>query len=193
MPAHLTSPDDRKLHRQWIGGAVKTLIVICGGDWPSDPRLEREMGKMWMDDLEGFTQEAIETAIAEWRRTEPKRPTPAGIRKLCIKHTPRPPAEVYEPKNPEPPSEDQKAKIRELTGRAFPELRRFEDCTGCGAVVRRKDGAPLFGETREAVVDAVTRGIPSLAAFAGTNVTIDRALLEPALARPRHPVHSGLE
>lgn len=102
---------------------MKTLVVICGGDWPTDRRLEAAMGKQWMDDLEGFPWPVIEAAIDEFRRTDDRRPTPARIRKLCVKHAPRPPAEVYEPKRAEPPDEAEKARIRALTGQAFPELR----------------------------------------------------------------------
>lgn len=127
FPAHLRSDEARSAHREWIGGAIKTLVVICSGDWPTDKRLEAEMGRMWMDDLEGFTADVIETAIDEFRRTEDRRPTPARIRKLCIKHAPRPPAEVYEPKRTEPPSEEERARILAVTGQAFPELQRFGD------------------------------------------------------------------
>jgi hypothetical protein len=59
-------------------------------------------------------------------RTEDRRPTPARIRKLCVKHAPRPPAPRFEPKTVEP-STEQKARIREMTGRAFLELRRFDE------------------------------------------------------------------
>jgi hypothetical protein len=124
-------PDRGDLHRsvqrrRGLGGAIKTLVVICSGDWPTDERLEREMGKMWMDDLEGFPADVIEAAIGEFRRTEDRRPTPARIRKLCVKHAPRPPAPRFEPKTVEP-STEQKARIREMTGRAFLELRRFDE------------------------------------------------------------------
>jgi hypothetical protein len=125
FPAHLRSDEAREAHRAWIGGAIKTLVVICGGDWPTDLRVEAKMGEQWMDDLEGFPRDVIETAINEWRRTEPKKPTPAGIRKLCVKHNPRPPAEVYEPKNPEPPTAEEKARIEALIGEKFPEARRM--------------------------------------------------------------------
>jgi hypothetical protein len=125
LPAHVASPDLRVSHREWIGGAVKTLVVLCCGDWPSDERLEGEMYFMWANTLEGFTQETIQAAIDEFVRAETVRPTPARLHKLCVKHAPRPPVEVYEPKNPEPPSDEERQRIRALTGQAFPELRRM--------------------------------------------------------------------
>ena len=124
LPAHVASPERRADHREWIGGAVKTLVVLCCGDWPSDERLEGEMAFMWANTLEGFTQDVIQTAIDEFVRSETVRPTPARIRKICIQHAPRPaPLPLPLPGNPEPTA-DAKARIRDLTGLAFPELRR---------------------------------------------------------------------
>jgi hypothetical protein len=90
LPAHLVSQDRRVEHRTWIGGAIKTLITIVSGDWPTDPRLEAEMGFMWANDLEWFPQDIIETAIATYRRSETRKPSPAAIIKLCREHMPKP-------------------------------------------------------------------------------------------------------
>lgn len=125
MPAHVDSQAKREDHREWIGGAVKTLVTIVSGDWPTNPLIDAEMGFMWANTLEGFPRATIETAIDEYVRTESRRPTPAAIRSLCIKHSPRPPLPAYEPLNTQPPSPEERARIFELTGQAFPELREM--------------------------------------------------------------------
>jgi hypothetical protein len=73
---------EREEHRRWIGGAIKTLICIYS-DFPGDPRVVAELGRMWADDLEEFPREVIEAAITKYRRTETRRPVPAAIIALC--------------------------------------------------------------------------------------------------------------
>ncbi len=65
-PAHLASAEARVAHRTWIGGAVKTLLLIYDS-FPSDPLVQAEQGKMWADDLEWFPRHVIDLAITEYR------------------------------------------------------------------------------------------------------------------------------
>jgi hypothetical protein len=89
LPAHLASLDERIAHRTWIGGAIRTLLMMYS-DFPNDPRVAAEMGRMWAEDLEWFPQGIIEVAIATYRRSETRKPTPAAIIKLCREHMPKP-------------------------------------------------------------------------------------------------------
>lgn len=52
--------------------------------------IEDEVLAAWIEDLEGFPREAIESAIRRWRREEERRPTPAGLRRLCREEMPKP-------------------------------------------------------------------------------------------------------
>jgi hypothetical protein len=126
LPAHVGSPDRRVAHREWIGGAVKTLVSLVSGDWPTDPRLEAEMGFMWANDLECFPQDVIEAAITAYRRTETRKPAPAAIIALCRKHMPRPTAVAML----EPPerrtSPEERERIQAIVEANFPELRRIQ-------------------------------------------------------------------
>lgn len=96
LPAHVAYQAQRIEHRDWIAGAIKTLMTIVSGDWPTDPRMEAEMGFMWANDLEWFPRDIIETAIASYRRSETRRPSPAAIIRLCRSYMP-PPQIVSEP------------------------------------------------------------------------------------------------
>jgi hypothetical protein len=124
-PAHLGSPEERVSHRVWIAGAIKTLVAVVSGDWPTDPRLEAEMGFMWANDLECFPQDVIEAAITAYRRSETRKPAPAAIIALCRKHMPRPTAVAQL----EPPerrtSPEERERIQAIVAENFPELRRI--------------------------------------------------------------------
>lgn len=125
MPAHVASPEARAAHREWIGGAIRTLLGLYG-DFPADPRVVAEWGKMWADGLEGFPRQIIEAAIKDWCRSEQKRPTPAGLIAMCLKRTPRPAPEPEAPK-PLRCSPEQAAKNLEIIARYWPDrFRRAE-------------------------------------------------------------------
>jgi hypothetical protein len=125
LPAHLASPKVAIEHRKWIAGAIKTLVTIVSGDWPSDPRVDAEMGFMWANDLEGFPRPAIEAAINEYRRNETRKPAPAAIIALCRKHMPRPTvvAQLEAPERRTTPEE--RERIQAMVAETFPELRRM--------------------------------------------------------------------
>lgn len=80
---------ERVDHRQWIGGAIATLLSFY---WRSedDPRVSEAAGKAWADDLEYFPREVICSVLNSWRRTATRRPTPADIIQLCRARMPRP-------------------------------------------------------------------------------------------------------
>lgn len=48
--------------------------------------LNKAVATDWVESLSVFPQDCIEKACAEWRDEETKKPKPADIRKLCIKH-----------------------------------------------------------------------------------------------------------
>ncbi len=109
----------------WVAGAVRTLLMHFG-DFPQDPRVAAELGAQWASDLEWFPRDVIESALTAWRRTETRRPTPAGIIRLCRDRMPRPAPVVTAIRAPrEVVTDEAKERIRELTGNAFPELRRM--------------------------------------------------------------------
>lgn len=74
---------ERADHREWIGGAVRTLLAIYHADFLTDPLVAAEIGRMWTDDLERFDRKTIEQAIARYRRNETRKPVPATIIAIC--------------------------------------------------------------------------------------------------------------
>ena len=125
LPAHVASPAQRVEHREWIGGAIKTLVSVVSGDWPTDPRLEAEMGFMWANDLEWFPRDVIEAAVNDYRRNETRKPSPAAIIALCRKHMPKPAvvAQLEAPARRTTPEE--RERIQAMVAENWPELRRI--------------------------------------------------------------------
>lgn len=76
-------------HREWIGGAVTTLLSHYWQDRKDELVAEAALAD-WMDDLEAFPRGVISSAIGTWRRSEHRRPTPADIRSMCIRGMPKP-------------------------------------------------------------------------------------------------------
>lgn len=122
-PGLAASDDERIAHREWVAGAVRSLLTIYG-DWPADQRLQAEWGKAWADDLEWFPQDVIGRALTAWRRTETRKPTPAAIIKLCRDRMPKPEIVAAEPERPEITPE-MRARNRRIIEDAYPELRRM--------------------------------------------------------------------
>lgn len=74
------SLQERASHREWIGGAVFTLLQHY---WRPDDPLEvtAAIAKDWVDILEPFPQAALEHARKSYLQAQPnRRPTPADIR-----------------------------------------------------------------------------------------------------------------
>ena len=124
LPEHLAADDARDNHREWIGGAVKTLLLMFDS-FPSDPRVQAEQGRMWADALEWFPKGVIEAAISAYLRTETRKPVPAAIIKLCREHMPRPEpvAQLEAPERRTTPEE--RERIAKMVAANFPELRRM--------------------------------------------------------------------
>jgi hypothetical protein len=95
-------------------------------NFPSDPRVQAEQGRMWADALEWFPKETIEAAIAAYLRTETRKPVPAAIIALCRKHMPRPTAvaQLEPPERRTTPEE--RERIQAMVAENFPELRRIQ-------------------------------------------------------------------
>lgn len=126
MPAHVASPAKRVDHREWIGGAIKTLVSIVSGDWPTDKRLDAEMGFMWANDLEMFPRRVIEGAITEYRRTETRKPSPAAIIRLCRERMPKPAPATEPDATVRRTTPEERERIQAMVAENFPELRRVQ-------------------------------------------------------------------
>lgn len=87
-PSSLPSSEERKIHREWIGGRIATLLLHY---WREDDsnELNREIGKDWASVLEGLSQDAIVKACIQYMREEARRkPTPGAIYELAKKYMP---------------------------------------------------------------------------------------------------------
>jgi hypothetical protein len=111
-------------HRLWIAGAIASLLKLYWADDVSD-RLDAAIGKWWADDLESFPKPVIEAAINDWRRSQTKRPTPADMIQLCGRHMPKPRPVLVQMPERGPMTPEGKARIEEMIGRSFPELKRM--------------------------------------------------------------------
>jgi hypothetical protein len=77
-------------HREWIAGAIATLLGFYWQRTDPDDRLEEAMGKQWCDDLQPFPRDVIDQSIAAWRRNQHRKPCPAEIIPLCRERMPKP-------------------------------------------------------------------------------------------------------
>ena len=93
---------ERAAHREWIGGAMSTLLSHF---WREDDPVEltAALGKDWADVLEGLPQEAIEKARLNYLKYETKKPTPAAIYRMAQKFVPPPRVVRKSVSMPEPP------------------------------------------------------------------------------------------
>lgn len=85
---HLSA--ERRVHREWIGGRIATLLAHY---WREDDpdELLGAMGRDWADVLEGMPQDAIQRACIWYLRDEPRRrPTPGAILTLARAEMPKP-------------------------------------------------------------------------------------------------------
>lgn len=124
MPSYGALRGDRD-HRLWIAGAISSLLKIYWTDDPSE-RLDAVAGKWWADDLEAFPQPVIEAAINHWRRNETRRPTPADMIRLCGMKMPKALTPTVVPiRTAAPLTPEARARIAEMVGGAFPELKRM--------------------------------------------------------------------
>jgi hypothetical protein len=123
MPSYGALRGDRS-HRLWIGGAIRSLLSLYWRDVASE-RLDEAQGRWWADDLEAFPQTVIEAAINDWRRSQTKRPTPADMIQLCGRHMPKSRPVLVQMPEREPMTPEGKARIEEMIGRSFPELKRM--------------------------------------------------------------------
>lgn len=115
LPEHLAAPAARVDHRVWIAGAIRTLLMVYS-DFPTDPRVAAEMGRMWADDLEWFPRDVIEGAVNRHRRSETRKPTPAAIIALCREAMPKPRAVPQIEAHRQPVTKEQAAAILEANG-----------------------------------------------------------------------------
>ena len=101
-PASTHLSAERVAHREWIGGAILTLLSHY---WREDDPVEltAAIGADWADVLEGIPQEYIQKARIQYQRDEPrKKPTPGAIYQLARSFMPKP---VIVPTEPEPERE----------------------------------------------------------------------------------------
>lgn len=100
----LQEPEERKSHREWIGGRVVTILSHYWRD-DDDDALTGAIAADWADVLEGLPRDAIQKACIQYQREEPrKKPTPGAIYALARAHMPRPKV-VYSEPAPEPAKE----------------------------------------------------------------------------------------
>jgi hypothetical protein len=120
-----SSPARDANHREWVAGAVSVLLAFYWQDREFDDYVLAEQGKLWCDDLAGFPRPVLERALTEWRKTQPRRPSPADIIALCRKYAPRPPvvAQLEAPERRTTPEE--RERIAAMVAENFPELRRI--------------------------------------------------------------------
>jgi hypothetical protein len=85
-------------------------------DFPTDPRVAAEMGRMWADDLEWFPRNVIEAAINRHRRSETRKPVPAAIIALCREQMPKPAAVPQIEERRQTVTKEQAAAILEANG-----------------------------------------------------------------------------
>jgi len=97
----MPSSPEREAHREWIAGAIATLLAFYWRD--DDPKhLIGAMARDWVKILEGLPQDAIERARLRYLRDEPRRrPTPGAIYAMAREEMPRP-AIVHRLPPPEP-------------------------------------------------------------------------------------------
>ena len=109
-------------HREWIGGAVMTLLSHYWQDRDRDELVADAALADWMDDLEPFPRSVVQAAIREWRQTSERRPTPAALRRLCLKHMPRPVALPFVPPQRPRCSVEQARKNQRAIAEHWPDL-----------------------------------------------------------------------
>lgn len=75
----------RPAKRDWIAGRVATLLSHFYVSLMGEAEM-RAVASDWLDALAEFPEWAIGEACSEWLRTQDRKPTIAGIRKLCAQH-----------------------------------------------------------------------------------------------------------
>lgn len=75
----------RPVDRRWLMGRIATLLSHFYVS-PMSETEARAVAQDWANALTEFPQWAVEEACDEWLRTMDRRPTIAGIRKLCLHH-----------------------------------------------------------------------------------------------------------
>lgn len=76
-------PPDMGTDRQIAGLIARLLLHYWTGEMSAETR--RLQALDWLEDLREFGPEIVAGACGDYRRTETRRPTPADIRRLCIK------------------------------------------------------------------------------------------------------------
>lgn len=71
---------------EWLGHRIAGILQQFFVNRPSNA-VAGMIGADWREDLGEFPQWAIEAAWREWRRSNPKRPSSADLRKLCVIET----------------------------------------------------------------------------------------------------------
>lgn len=109
--------EDRRAHREWIGGRVLTLLSHYWRE-DDDEMLTEAIAADWADVLEGLPQHIIQRACVQYQRDEPRRkPTPGAVYQLAVSMMPkRAPTSTARPMTAEERKahEERRSKAREI-------------------------------------------------------------------------------
>ena len=84
-------PEDRRALRSFVSharaiGFITLISRLLAHYWTTNEPQEvrRTIAEDWLEDLTEFPAAVVAAACREWRRTQPRRPTPADIRAICV-------------------------------------------------------------------------------------------------------------